>query len=64
MKIGDLVKYSFSTEESQYIYGIGVILSFSRSGEFANVWWTGKGVLWSTVKHLRIVSEVERDESW
>ena len=58
MKVGDLVKYNLYADESNYVYGVGILLMFSTTGEFAHVLWTNKGTLWSTVKFLEVVREV------
>lgn len=57
MKPGDLVRYNFWNKLTSDVYGIGILISYSKSGEFAEVLWTGLGVAWSSVKFLELVDE-------
>ena len=57
MKPGDLVRYNFWNKLTTDVYGVGILISYSRSGDFAEVLWSGLGVAWSSVKFLELVYE-------
>jgi len=57
VKPGDLVRYNFWNKLTTDVYGVGILISYSRSGDFAEVLWSGLGVAWSSVKFLELVYE-------
>ena len=57
MKPGDLVRYNFWNKLTTDVYGVGILISYSKSGDFAEVLWSGLGVAWSSVKFLELVYE-------
>jgi hypothetical protein len=57
VKAGDLVRYNFSRKANIDCYGVGILISFSTSGDFAEVLWSGLGMAWSSVKFLEVINE-------
>jgi len=57
VKPGDLVRYNFWNKLTTDVYGVGILISYSKSGDFAEVLWSGLGVAWSSVKFLELVYE-------
>jgi hypothetical protein len=57
VKPGSLVRYNFWNKLTDDVYGIGILISYSKSGDFAEVLWTRLGLAWSSVKFLELVDE-------
>jgi hypothetical protein len=57
VKLGSLVRYNFWSKLTTDVYGVGILISYSKSGDFAEVLWSGLGVAWSSVKFLELVYE-------
>ena len=57
MKVGDLVKHRDYNRGSIDPYGVGIVFSFSRSGDLAKVLWTKANIVWSFIKNLEIINE-------
>jgi hypothetical protein len=57
VKVGDLVKHSLFKEGGTDLYGVGIVFSFSPSGEFVQVFWTRANVAWSFIKYLEVINE-------
>ena len=62
MKVGDLVKNKLPNPKdswSSWEFGLGLIIGIETMGDAEGAWvdWPGKGVYWSPLDQLEVVSK-------
>ena len=59
MKVGDLVKSKFTDPVNQWTHTVGTVVDVATLGGTDGAWvdWFNKGIYWSPLGQLEIISE-------